>query len=116
MTRKKIYEPFSYRLKVKFPKIKESEEEKRLKAIGFELPSNSAKEKALYEQRSVIEGEIMAMGPCAFDKFGDHCEVGDHILICTAAGTQRDDELDGEYLIRIINDEDIQARVRYIDA
>ena len=63
------------------------------------------------EQRGVMTGEVVAVGPQAWDGFSDGkpwAEVGDRVVFERYGGLAVTDEEDGlEY--RIMNDEDIDA-------
>ena len=115
---KKIYHPVSFRLKIRLPRIKKDDVFKSAQESGIIFETKTLEKEAGFTQRAVMEGQVMELGERAFKAYDDGkawCKVGDAVLICTAAGIIRDDELDGDYIIRIINDEDVQAVVEYID-
>lgn len=64
------------------------------------------------EQRQLDKGFVVEIGPQAFVGFGDGtpwCGVGDHVAFAKHAGVLMED--DGKFF-RIINDEDLYARLR----
>lgn len=64
------------------------------------------------EQRQIDKGIVVEIGPQAFKAFHDGenwCEVGDRVAFAKHAGVLMEDN--GKYF-RIINDEDIYARLR----
>ena len=95
-------EPVGHRVLVKVKKVEEKT------AGGLYLPQQSQES----EQYATEEGELVAIGPQAWSAFDDGepwAEVGDTVTFARYAG--KIVESDDKIKYRLMNDEDIYARI-----
>jgi len=67
------------------------------------------------EQRHVSRGEVLMIGPTAWNDFGGEnwCDVGDTVVFAKYGGLTVEDEETGEEL-RVLNDEDVVAIIKKV--
>ena len=83
---------------------------KSAKAMGIEI----VKDGAVRYQDSVDKGEIVSIGPTAWDDFGKvpWASVGDTVVFAKHAGKKVEDPQDKDTNYVVLNDEDIVAIIK----
>lgn len=95
--------PTGHRVLVQLKQVEE------VTAGGIYLPGKHAER----ETKAMQEALVIEIGQSAFKGFDDGhpwCAVGDTVMIAKYSGEDRKDEATG-HILRIINDEDIFARL-----